>query len=93
LRAYLFASGIEEDQPTRVVAVPANPNVSIAYGTANIVSNVKLTDLEGHVLIDPGTALPALPDQPTADQVRHQLERRFNVMLDKIALAYQFENA
>lgn len=90
LRAYLFASGFEEDPDTRILAVPANPSVSIAFGSANLVSNVKLTDAAGHVLADPGTALPSLPATPTAEQVRHHLERRFSVMLDKIALAYEF---
>lgn len=93
LRAYLFASGIEEDQLTQIVAVPANPEVSIAYGTANLVSNVRLTEAKGHLLVDPGTALPPLPPAPTAEQVRNHLERRFGVMLDKIALAYQFDQA
>jgi hypothetical protein len=90
LRAYLHASGVPLDASSRIVAEPANPSVSIIFGTANLVSNVRLLDAKGHVLADPGTALPTLSSTPTENQIRNHLRERFKVMLDKIALAYGF---
>lgn len=91
LRAYLFACDLGNSvgsQPLSLVA--AHPSASIVFGTAGIVSNVRFVDAAGLVVADPGTALPALPSSPTAEQVRTHLRQRFNVMLDKTALAYEF---
>ena len=93
LRAYLYACDVDDAALAQTLyVVPAQPSVSILCGTPNVISNVRITNAAGLVLADPGSALPALTTAPTAQQVRHHLDQRFNVMLDKIALKYQFAN-
>jgi hypothetical protein len=93
LRAYLFSSGVPlQSIGGSIRAEVAIPQVAILMGNGSplVVSNVRLTDASGHVLADPGSAVPALPSAPSADELRHHLEQRFRAMLDKIVLAYEF---
>ncbi len=93
LRAYLFASDVDTRNAQTLYLSPAHASASIVFGTPNVISNVQIKNAAGVVVADPGSALPRLATSPSAEQLRAHLQQRINVMLDKIALTYEFSNS